>query len=221
MTTGFQPVNNTAEFEAQFSLGNGQLAQFSFYAKNDAAPWDATQLNNVRDDFADAIIASYMPVVCDAHSFLGVVARDLETQFGRVSERFEAAPVAGDIASPSLPANVAPIVKLFCDVGPPRQGRVFLLPPTEGQAVGDRLEAAAQTALQTAIQAVFDAIDANANVAVVAVSRYSGTTVVAELPSGRKIRQPIKRDEGVTAPIASVAVQSLLGSQRRRHTRSG
>lgn len=217
---GFQSVPNTAEFEALFRLGNGQEAQFSFRANNDAGPWDATQLNAARDAYRDAIVAELMPVVCDAHEFLGVRARDLEVRFGRMSEAIEAAPVAGSLASPSLPGNVAVVVKLFCDIGPPRQGRVFGLPPTEAQVDGDTLTGAAQTALQDAFQAIFDSLDDLPNVAVVAVSRFSGT-LKEVTPSGKKVSTPIPRDEAVVANVSSVTVQSLLGSCRRRHSRSG
>lgn len=211
----FQSVNNTAKFDCLFALNHVERAQFSVYCRNSAAPWDATQLTTKANQIRDAIVDDYMPVVSEAHDFVGIVARDLEDQFGRVEEVIEVAPIPGGLAQPTLPGNVAVVATFKSALGAPRRGRIFLLPPTETQVVGDLLSLAAQAALFTAADSIHDAVTASGFNSHVIVSRFQGNTL--QLNSrGETVRKPTQRVIPAVADVAAVEVKRRTDSMRSR-----
>lgn len=212
----FQPVDNTAQFTAKFTV-LGEPCQFAVYSNDDAGNWDATELNDVMEAIRDAIVTEYMPAVSEDHAYLGIVGRDLEAEFGRVEELFEPAPVAGGLDEPSLPGNTVVRATFMSATGAPRRGGISLLAPTEAQVTGNRLLAGAQTALQAAVEAISAAAGLAARSHVI-VSRFDGRELVTVSKFGEDttVWKPKKRASGVVADVARVRIGTRIDTLRRR-----
>lgn len=211
---GFQSVPETALFTANFNGPNGTRMSFSLASRNTLAPWDASQLTLIADDFRDAIVGSYLPLVSSDFTFVNVTSRDLEAEFGRVIEH-AAVNTQGGLGSPSLPANTAVRGKFICDPGgAPRQGGIYLLPPGESQVVASLISAGPLAGLQAALEDLHNAMSAGGPAHVI-ISRFHGTTKTTS-PSGRVFREPIKRAQAETNTVPTVVVRDRVASQRAR-----
>ena len=211
----FQSVPDTALFTAHFLGPDGTRPSFGLYSRNIAAPWDASQLGIIAEDLADAIESDYLPVLSTDTTFVNVVSRDLEQEFGLVIEH---APrnEAGTLASPSLPAEVALKATFIGESGgAPRRGGIFLLPPSESQVVGSIVQAGPLLAFQAAAEALHNAMSSGGPAHVI-VSRYSGTHLVGPDTNGEIKRVPTKRAVGVTNTVPTVIVHNRVDSQKKR-----
>lgn len=220
----FQSAPNAAEVRVIFSLNGGsKQAGFSLYAKRAASNWDEASLALLADSVRDAVVASYVPVLSQDHSFVGVVATDLEAEFPLRAEVMEAAPVAGTLASPALPNQAAVVGTWIGAAGlAPRRGRIYLPSPAESQVTGSLLTGAAQAALTTAVGDLRTSVEDPAGLADVSqaiISRYSGSTVDATGASGKQYKIPTKRAVAVVNGVTSHRVSSRVDSQRRRAPR--
>lgn len=212
----FQPVNNVAKFDCIFASQGTKRAQFSLYVRNDASAWDATQLTTTANAIDAAIVADYVPALSQDHDYLGIIARDLEVQFGRVEEVMQAAPVPGTLASPALPGNVAVVCTFKSAVGAPPRGRIFLLSPAESQVTGELLTAGAQGDLQDACDAISAAAGQAVGNAHVIVSRFSGRELAPPDKFDQVLLKPTPRASGVTAEVATVQVRSRVDTLKNR-----
>lgn len=210
----FQSVPDTALFVANFTGPDGTAMSFGLYSRNTLAPWDASQLTLIADDLADAIEADYVPALSSDFTFVNITSRDLEIEFGRVIEHTPRN-TAGTLASPSLPANVAVRATFIGDPGnAPRRGGINLLPPAESQVVGNIVQATPLALLQTAAESMHNAMNASGPAHVI-VSRYQGTLVTVS-STGKKFREPVKRDTAATNTVPTVIVRSRTDSLRSR-----
>lgn len=210
----FQPVLDTISLTCRFLINHVTPAQFTVFCRDQGTAWDGAHMAAKADAVADAIVADYLPALSQDHDFVGVTARDLEVQFGRVVENPVAA-TPGELASPMVPGVVAPICTFHNEVGAPRQGRIKLMPPAENQIAGDVLNGGAIAALQAAMEALHTAVDEGVGETHVILSRFSGTELV-DLPNGERRKRPIAREVVSVGTVESVEVGALIGTQRSR-----
>lgn len=218
----FQPAPLTAQVKCLFTTNdNEKRVSFSLFSKKASAAWTEVDLAALAASVVAAINADYVPVLSEDHAFLGVEARDLANEFPVIVEDMEAAPVAGTVASPALPSNVAVHVRWLGAAGnAPRQGGINLLSPTESQATNSRLTGAALTAYQAVAAALRASVEDPAGVASASqaiISRYAGTIEVGESQSGKKIKEAVKRvPDAVVNGVSQYRVEDLLRTQRKR-----
>lgn len=214
---GFQSVPDTCLFTAHFTGPNGTHPSFSLASRNLLEPWNALQQGELADAFLAALTDDYLPILSTDHTLVRITSRDLEQEFPLIIEH-EAVNLAGGLASPSLPAEVA--VKVTCIGAPgsaPRRGGWFFLPPAESQVTGSLLTTAAVDEFQAAAEALHNSMSASGP-AHVMISRYSGTSFV-DLPSGERVKRATKRPVAVTNTIPTVIVKNRVDSQKNRRPR--
>lgn len=209
----FQEVPDTALFTVECAGPDGTTPSFSLAATNSAA-WLAAAMNTVAAALEASLVADVAPIMPTDHTIVRVVVRDLGTEFGLVVER-PAISEPGQVASPSLPAEVAIRGTFLGTPGsPPRRGGVYLPPPAESQVVGSILQAGPLASWEAALTALGVAMSTGTADHVL-ISRYSGTALVAG-PGGQLLRKPVKRAVGVTNTITGNVVSSVLSSQKKR-----
>lgn len=202
-----QLVPDVAEARLFFTASE-KPCQMSIYARNTSDPWT---LDNLADYGASlrTWVDSYLSVLSNAHTYVGMSINDLGADPGNTFEDIEATPVQGDVAEPALPNNVA--LKATFVGGQnayPRRGGVYLLPPTEAQVGGNFTTTTFETAIEAIMQILIDEVSAPIlGRALVIVSRYNK----ALYPT-----PPHKRPEGVSNTVASITVKRRMDTQRRR-----
>lgn len=211
----FQAVPNVISLQCNFLLLHLIEAHFTVYCENDAEAWDGAAMATKAEAVADAIVAEYVPLMSQDHDFIGVTARDLEVQYGRVVE-FPVAATPGGIASPSLPTQVAPVVKWRAEVGAPRLGFAKLMAPAENQVVGNLISGGTTLAdLTAAMDALRAAITDGVGPSHVILSRYSGMHNV-DGPNDTVERVPTQRGAVLTNNVQAGIVNPILGTQKSR-----
>lgn len=210
----FQAVADTISLTCHFLLAHLTPAQFTVYCKDSGTAWDGAHMQAKAEDVADAIIADYIDALSIDHDFVGVTARDLEPEFGRVVEHTVAA-TPGTVNSPSLPGQIAPVCNFRSEVGAPRRGSIKLMPPAENQVVADALSGGAAAALQAAMESLHNAVGSGVGETHVIISRFSGKTLVAG-PGESMIYKPTPRETVAVQTVESVDVNTLVGTQRSR-----
>lgn len=210
----FQAVPDTAHIKMKFT--HVVASQCDVYCRNVTAPgWSSGRLQ----DLADAVVAWWnadgVDVFSDAGELTEVETIDIGDEFGLRATA--SAGANGTVTGDFLPTNNAALVTFLGDAGsPPRKGRIYWPSLSESQVTGNLITTAAETALQTAMESLVDAINgASTGNAFVIVSRYSGFTLV-DYPDGTTRKVPTKRDPAVTNTISGVNVRRTIASQRNR-----
>lgn len=220
----FQSAPNAAEIRVLFDVNDGEKrVGFSLYSRRASANWTVTELTAVAASVYSAVEDDFIPVLSAQHSFVGVIAKDLENEFPVFVEQFAPAPIPGDVAGDALPSQNAVVVTWLGATGSaPRRGRIYLPSPAESQVEGSRLTSAAQTALDAAAVALRASVEDPAGVADASqaiVSRYSGSTVVGTSLSGKAIKEANKRAVAVVNGVSGYRLTNRIDSQRKRMPR--
>lgn len=220
----FQSAPQCAEARVLFDLNDGsKRAGFSLYARKASGDWTESDLSLFADAVSDAVIADLIPALSDDHSFVGVIAKDLEDEFPLRVENLQETPVPGEVASPALPNATAVVGTWIGAAGSaPRRGRIYLPSPAESQVDGNVLTAGADTALTAAVAALRTALEPITGVAgssQAIVSRYSGSTVIGTTSGGREVKEATKRLTAIVNGVDNFRVSSRVDSQRRRAPR--
>lgn len=204
MTTTFQPVPDVLEVVTECLYASEQRFLNTFFIRDTILPWTAAKSAAAAAVIGNRWRDEVMPLLISDVTFDRVYYRDLGDQFGVTGEvQYN---TAGGVTAEALPAMVCGLVQITCTGGAaPRRGRLFVSGWGEGQCNGDALTPTARTDLLDAMNAIFAATGVPSE-AHVRVSRFLNN---------------VKRDEGVSNTVASLAVRPVVGSQRDRRTGEG
>lgn len=209
-----QPVSNTARAELVYGYTGGPDIISGFAVRDGVNPWNSGALSDLADSFESFWTENLKPLQVDALMLREIRCADLEDEFGA---RFvKTVAVSGDVATPPAPGAVAAIVHFLGDAGSaPRKGTVFSPGIAEAQITDQALDSTFASDLQDAYDVLRSEPTFHVSWALVLVSRYQGTHLV-DLPDGRKVKRPTKRNPAVTNTTSGVQVPTRYGVQRRR-----
>lgn len=200
----FVPVANALKVEMLYDL-LGQRCENVFYVDRGSQAI-AVAMAAIGPIVADWFVESLSPWLSQAVSLVGIKITDMSAADGPTLLYNTYMPLNGLDTNTPLPSNVSLAVKLNSTYrGRNSTGRQYLVGVPNGVQTGNTISPTYQVGVKTAYEALITALTGG----------DFALSVVSYVIAG------VLRGEGLKSIIASISVDSILDSQRRRLTGRG
>jgi hypothetical protein len=207
----FVPLPNGVQVVIQGKLF-GQTIQNVFYVVLPSAP-GPTDVQGVAEDFESWFHTHVLPGISSDYTLERVTASDWTSPTGSQYILSEPTPVAGGADPPTLPNSVAAVISLHTALrGGSFRGRSYLAGIPEAATDTPNTLAPARAAGFDAAYVEIPGYNVTSPYALVIASFYSGVGTDGK---------PIPRVTGIGTPVNAIAVDIVLGNQRRRRPGRG